>query len=149
MICQILYRRNCHDRHDVMIHTSLLLDGLEISRSQFLRIRQVLVEWGFLAIRPNSRQQTFYTLLLEGRQVALAAAAPQKDARPSAPEPAVQEERQQPSAAPSTTAPAETNCSSVPAQPSSPMASRPTHSPAASTFSISGEAFSGGDVILN
>ena len=160
-----MYRRNCHDRHqqwqflyellagygrhDVMIHISLLLDGLEISRSQFLRIRQVLVEWGFLAIRQNSRQQTFYTLLLEGRQVALAAAAPQKDPRPSAPEPAVQEERQQPSATPSTTAPAETDCSAVPAQPSSSMASRPTHSPAASTFSISGEAFSGGDVILN
>ncbi len=143
-----------YGRHDVMIHTSLLLDGLEISRSQFLRIRQVLVEWGFLAIRQNSRQQTFYTLLLEGRQVALAAAAPQKDecskdARPSAPEPAVQEERRQPSAAPSTPAPAETDCSAVPAQPSSPMASQPTQSPAASTFSISGEAFPGGDVILN
>lgn len=138
-----------YGRHDVMIHTSLLLDGLEISRSQFLRIRQVLVEWGFLAIRQNSRQQTFYTLLLEGRQVALAAAAPQKDAQPSVSEPAVQEERQQLSAAPSTTAPAETDCSAVPAQPSSSMASRPTHSPAASTFSISGEAFSGGDVILN
>ena len=138
-----------YGRHDVMIHTSLLLDGLEISRSQFLRIRQVLVEWGFLAIRQNSRQQTFYTLLLEGRQVALAAAAPQKDAQPSAPKPAVQEERQQPSAAPSTTAPAETDCSAIPAQPSSSMALQPTHSPAASTFSISGEAFSGGDVILN
>lgn len=128
-----------YGHHDVMIHTSLLLKGLEISRSQFLRIRQVLVEWGFLSIRQNSRQQTFYTLLLEGQQVALSAAAPQKAPSPKA----------------AHSAASQATVQKKPAQPAAPAQSKsqggrqPAPSPAASVFSIDGRAFPAGDVILN
>ena len=59
-------------RQDVQLNTSMLLRMLDTSRSQFQRARQALIDQGFLAIRQNRQQQTSYTLLLDGREIASA-----------------------------------------------------------------------------
>ena len=61
-----------HHRQDVQLNTSMLLRMLDTSRSQFQRARQALIDQGFLAIRQNRQQQTSYTLLLDGREIASA-----------------------------------------------------------------------------
>ena len=59
-------------RQDVQLNTSMLLRMLDTSRSQFQRARQALIDQGFLAIRQNRQQQTSYTLLLDGKEIASA-----------------------------------------------------------------------------
>ena len=59
-------------RQDVQLNTSMLLSMLDTSRSQFQRARQALIDQGFLAIRQNRQQQTSYTLLLDGKEIASA-----------------------------------------------------------------------------
>lgn len=59
-------------RQDIILCTSLLLKQLQLSRRQFYRVRQALVEAGFLSTRLTDKQKTSYTLLLHNRQVAVA-----------------------------------------------------------------------------
>ena len=66
-----LYELLSH-RQDVQLNTSMLLSMLGTSRSQFQRARQALIDQGFLAIRQNRQQQTSYTLLLDGKEIASA-----------------------------------------------------------------------------
>ena len=68
-------------RQDVCFHTAMLLSMLEVSRSQFFRIRQELEQQGFLQIKISEDKRIYYTLLLEGELVKLAANSSNKVGR--------------------------------------------------------------------
>ena len=59
----------CKGKQGLQLHTSMLLNLLHISRSQFLRVRQALFDSGFLSITRNKQQQICYTLLLQGNVI--------------------------------------------------------------------------------
>ncbi len=54
---------------DVPQNTSVLTAMLDVTRQGLQQMRQVLIDKGFLAIRQDSHQQTYYTLLLNGAEV--------------------------------------------------------------------------------
>lgn len=58
----------------VCLNTAMLLSMLEVSRSQFFRIRQELEQKGFLTVRITGDKRMYYTLLLEGEVVKFSSA---------------------------------------------------------------------------
>ena len=61
-----------HKQQDMALYTPLLLDKVQLCKRQFLRVRQALVDAGFLAIRHDENRQIRYTLLLNNREIAVA-----------------------------------------------------------------------------
>ena len=83
-----LYDMMAHKKQqNLQLYTPMLLKTLQISRSQFLRVRQALIDKGFLAISQNRQQQTYYTLLLQGNVVAFVEQAEEQAAKSQQQEP--------------------------------------------------------------
>ncbi len=59
-------------KQDVILHTPSLLQKLQLDKRQFVRVRQGLIDTGFLTIRHDKQQRVFYTLLLNNEPVAVA-----------------------------------------------------------------------------
>lgn len=60
-------------QQEIQLYTPMLQKVLQISRSQLHRVREALVNAGFLTVRYNGRQQLCYTLLFQGEVVSFAA----------------------------------------------------------------------------
>ena len=61
-----------HQQQDMALYTPLLLRKVQLCKRQFLRVRQALVDAGFLAVRHDENQQIRYTLLLNNEEIAVA-----------------------------------------------------------------------------
>ncbi len=59
-------------KQDVVLHTPSLLQKLQLDKRQFVRVRQGLIDAGFLSIRHDNQQRVFYTLLLNNKPIAMA-----------------------------------------------------------------------------
>ncbi|MBQ5682664.1 MAG: hypothetical protein IIV26_04020, partial [Peptococcaceae bacterium] len=62
---------------DLQQSTAVLMAQLQVTRQGLAVMRQVLTERGFLNVRVDEHQQTFYTLMIEGKQVGEGSPFPQ------------------------------------------------------------------------
>ena len=62
---------------DLALNTAVLTAQLKVSRQGLALMRQALADNGLLAVRVDEHQQTFYTLMIEGKTVGAGFPRPQ------------------------------------------------------------------------